>query len=407
MTDNDGKDVSGLLKHRDFLLFASSRASSVTASQMLTVAVGWMLYAKTGDPFTLALVGLFRFLPIFVLFLWAGAAADRYDRPRIIGICSLTQAISAGLIGLVLLVPDSVLWPVYLLLTVHGGAQAFLQPAQQSTLPDIVPKHLWAQAIAVTSTIIRVAQLGGPAIAGVLIAFAEHTVFVVIFVLSLITAASAAMIRKYLRPELSEPSNRLTHLLAGFEHIRRTPIVFGAITIDLVAVLFGGIAGLLPIFALDVLGVGAVGLGAMRAMPAIGGLGMGLLLGAMAPTNRTGPLFFIALGMFGLSIVVFSLSSVFWVSLVALFIYGAVDMFSVYVRQTLVQIATPDTLRGRVNAVNSVSISASNELGDFRAGSMAVLIGTVQAVALGGVVTLGAAALWWRIFPELRRVRLT
>jgi MFS family permease len=404
MTDNDGKDVSGLLKHRDFLLFASSRASSVTASQMLTVAVGWMLYAKTGDPFTLALVGLFRFLPIFVLFLWAGAAADRYDRPRIIGICSLTQAISAGLIGLVLLVPDSVLWPVYLLLTVHGGAQAFLQPAQQSTLPDIVPKHLWAQAIAVTSTIIRVAQLGGPAIAGVLIAFAEHTVFVVIFVLSLIAAASAAMIRKYLRPELSEPSNRLTHLLAGFEHIRRTPIVFGAITIDLVAVLFGGIAGLLPIFAL---GVGAVGLGAMRAMPAIGGLGMGLLLGAMAPTNRTGPLFFIALGMFGLSIVVFSLSSVFWVSLVALFIYGAVDMFSVYVRQTLVQIATPDTLRGRVNAVNSVSISASNELGDFRAGSMAVLIGTVQAVALGGVVTLGAAALWWRIFPELRRVRLT
>jgi hypothetical protein len=214
------------------------------------------------------------------------------------------------------------------------------------------------------------------------------------------------MIRRYSRPEPEKIANRLTNLLAGFGHIRRTPIVFGAITIDLVAVLFGGIAGLLPVFALDVLGVGAVGLGVMRAMPAIGGLGMGLLLGATAPTNNSGPLFFIALGMFGLSIVIFSVSNVFWVSLVSLFIYGAADMFSVYVRQTLVQIATPDALRGRVNAVNSVSISASNELGDFRAGSMAVLIGTVPAVALGGVVTLGAAALWWRIFPDLRRVRL-
>jgi MFS family permease len=406
MTYDDGRDVPGLLKHRDFLLFATSRASSMTASQMLTVAVGWMLYARTGDPFTLALVGLFRFLPIFLLFLWAGAAADRYDRPRIIGICNLTQAIAAGLIGAALLVPDGLLWPIYLLLAVHGSAQAFLQPAQQSTLPDIVPRQHWAQAVATTSTIIRGAQLGGPALAGVLIAFAENTVFVIIFALSLVAAASAAMIRRYSRPQPEEISNRLAHLLAGFGHIRRTPIVFGAISIDLVAVLFGGIAGLLPVFALDVLGVGAVGLGVMRAMPAIGGLGMGLLLGATAPTNRSGPLFFIALGMFGLSIVIFSVSTVFWISLVSLFIYGAADMFSVYVRQTLVQIATPDALRGRVNAVNSVSISASNELGDFRSGSMAVLIGTVPAVALGGIVTLGAAALWWRIFPDLRRVRL-
>lgn len=406
MTHDNGRDVSGLFKHRDFLLFATSRMSSMTASQMLTVAVGWMLYTRTGDPFTLALVGLFRFLPIFSLFLWAGAAADRYDRPRIIGICNLTQAIAAGLIGLALIVPDGLLWPIYLLLAAHGSAQAFLQPAQQSTLPDIVPRQHWAQAVAATSTVVRGAQLGGPALAGVLIAFAENMAFAVIFALSLIAAASAAMIRRYSRPEPEKIANRLTHLLAGFGHIRRTPVVFSAITIDLVAVLFGGIAGLLPVFALDVLGVGAVGLGVMRAMPAIGGLGMGLLLGATAPTNNSGPLFFIALGMFGLSIVIFSVSNVFWVSLVSLFIYGAADMFSVYVRQTLVQIATPDALRGRVNAVNSVSISASNELGDFRAGSMAVLIGTVPAVALGGVVTLGAAALWWRIFPDLRRVRL-
>lgn len=409
MTDDSPRDdapVPRLFRHRDFILFAVSRGSSMTASQMLTVAVGWILYVRTGDPFALALVGLFRFLPILLLFLWAGAASDRYSRPRIIGISNLTQAIAAGLIGAVLLVPDGRLWPVYLLLAVHGGAQAFLQPAQQSTLPDIVPKQLWARAVAVTFTIMRAAQLGGPAIAGLLIAFAEGTVFVVILILSVVAAAGAAMIRADMRSIPDEVPDRLAHLLAGFHHIRRTPVVFGAITIDLVAVLFGGIAGMLPVIALDVLGVGPAALGAMRAMPAIGGLAMGLLLGWITPPRHAGPLLFLALGVFGLSIVAFSLSQVLWLSLIALAVYGAADMFSVYVRQTLVQLATPDTLRGRVNAVNSVSINASNELGDFRAGSMAVLIGTVPAIALGGVITLGATMLWWRLFPDLRKVQL-
>jgi MFS family permease len=408
---NDDKDTSvlplpELFKQRNFVLFAISRGSSMTASQMLTVAVGWMLYLRTGDPFTLALVGLFRFLPFLLLFLWAGVVADAYSRPRIIGLSNLTQAIATGLIGAALLVPDGVLWPIFLLLAAHGAAQAFLQPAQQSTLPIIVPKQQWARAVAITSTIVRGAQLGGPALAGVLIAMADGMVFAVILALSVLAGASAALIRADLRSQPVAVSDRLAHLLAGMDHIRRTPVVFAAITIDLVAVLFGGIAGLLPVFALDVLGVGPEGLGMMRAMPAIGGLAMGLLLGSIAPPSRTGPLFFLALGVFGISIIVFSLSEVFWLSLVALAIYGATDMFSVYVRQTLVQLETPDSLRGRVNAVNSVSINASNELGDFRAGSMAVLIGTVPAVALGGLVTLGAAALWWRLFPDLRRVTL-
>jgi MFS family permease len=409
MTDNSDDLVMplpALFKQRDFVLFAISRGSSMTASQMLTVAVGWMLYLRTGDPFTLALVGFFRFLPFLLLFLWAGVVADTYSRPQIIGISNLTQAIAAGLIGVALALPDGVLWPVFLLLAVHGAAQAFLQPAQQSTLPNIVAKPQWARAVAVTSTIMRGAQLGGPALAGVLIAVADGMVFAVILALSILAATSAALIRANLQSEAAAVSDRLAHLLAGIGHIRRTPIVFGAITIDLVAVLFGGIAGLLPVFALDVLSVGPVGLGAMRAMPAIGGLAMGILLGSIAPPSQTGPLFFLGLGVFGLSIVVFALSEVFWVSLVTLAVYGATDMFSVYVRQTLVQLETPDALRGRVNAVNSVSINASNELGDFRAGTMAVLIGTVPAVALGGFVTLGAAALWWRLFPDLRRVQL-
>jgi hypothetical protein len=194
MTDDSDDSVlplRTLFKQRDFVLFAISRGSSMTASQMLTVAVGWMLYLRTGDPFTLALVGLFRFLPFLLLFLWAGVVADAYSRPRIIGLANLTQAIATGLIGAALLVPDGVLWPIFLLLAAHGAAQAFLQPAQQATLPDIVAKQQWARAVAITSTIVRGAQLGGPALAGVLIAMADGMVFAVILALSVLACVSA------------------------------------------------------------------------------------------------------------------------------------------------------------------------------------------------------------------------
>lgn len=404
--DDDGWQAPPLFRQRAFVLFAVSRGASVTASQMLTVAVGWTLYVRTGDPFVLALVGLFRFLPILLLFLWAGTVADTQSRSRIIGLANLTQAAAAGMIGVHLLFPGAALWPALLMLALHGAAQAFLQPAQQSILPNLLDKRQWAQGVAATATIVRGAQLGGPALAGVLIAVSEGVVFATILGLSAVAGVSAAMIRSAEPVRAEAPTDRLAHLLGGFAHIRRTPVVLGAITIDLVAVLFGGISGLLPVFALDVLGVGPEGLGLMRAMPAIGGLAMGFVLGAIAPPRRTGLFFFLSLAVFGVSIIAFSLSELFWLSLVALAVYGATDMFSVYVRQTVVQMTTPDDLRGRVNAVNSVSINASNELGDFRAGSMAVLVGTVPAVALGGVVTLGAAALWWRLFPDLRRVQI-
>lgn len=403
-SDDEGSGGgSRLLDHRGFVLFAISRGGAVTASQMLTVAVGWTLYLRSGDPLDLGLVGLARFLPVLLLFLWAGMAADRYSRPWIIGLSNLAQALSAGLIGLLLAAPDAATWPVFLLLAVHGAAQAFLQPAQQATLPNVVPRPLWPRAVAVTSSLVKVAQLGGPALAGLLIAVAEGATFHVIAALSAVAGLSAAMIRLPAAAPARDGAGP-GGILGGLRHIRDTPVVLGAITIDLVAVLFGGVMGLLPVFAVDILGVGPEALGLMRAMPALGGLGMGLLLGAVPPPRRTGLLFFLSLGIFGLSLLVFGLSRVLWLSLAALAVSGASDMFSVYVRHTLIQLGTPDELRGRVNAANSVSINASNELGDFRAGAMAAVVGTVPAVAGGALVTLGAAALWWRLFPDLRRV---
>jgi hypothetical protein len=401
--DDGSGNGQRLLGHRDFALFALSRACAVTSSQMLTVAVGWTLYLRSGNPLDLGLVGLARFLPVLLLFLWAGMAADHYSRPWIIGLSNAVQALAAGLIGLLLAASVAATWPVFLLLALHGAAQAFLQPAQQATLPNVVPRALLSRAVAATSSLVKAAQLGGPALAGLLIAVAAGATFQVIAALSVAAGASAAMIWL---PKSHAPreGTGLGQILGGLRHIRHTPVVLGAITIDLIAVLFGGIMGLLPVFAMDILEVGPEALGIMRAMPALGGLGMGLLLGAIPPPRSSGLLFFLALGVFGLSTLVFSLSQALWLSLAALAVSGAADMFSVYVRQTLIQLGTPDALRGRVNAVNSVSVNASNELGDFRAGAMAALIGTAPAVAGGALVTLGAAALWWHIFPDLRRV---
>lgn len=391
-----------LSRHTPFVLFAISRGASMTAAQMLTVAVGWTIYLRTGNPLDLGLVGLARFLPILLLFLAAGIAADRHDRARIIGASNVVQALAVGLIGLALIAPDGPLWPVYLLLALFGAGQAFLQPAQQSVLPNIVARDQLSRAIAITTSIVKMAQLGGPALAGLLIALAGDTVFFVIGGTSVLAGVSAALIRIERRAGLQ--GGGIGELLAGFRHIRDTPIVLGAITIDLIAVLFGGIVGLLPVFAIDILQVGPETLGVMRAMPAAGGLAMGFVLGLMPPPQRTGRLFFVALVFFGLSVLVFALSTQLWLTLLALLVYGATDMFSVYVRQTLVLLGTPDALRGRVNSVNSVSVNASNELGDFRAGAMAAVTGPVPAVVLGAVVTLGATAAWWRLFPDLRRI---
>ena len=357
----------------------------------------------TGSVFDLGLVGLFQFLPVLVLFLAAGMAADRLDRRLIVAACNVLHAVAAALICAYLLLEPANVWPVFGLLAVHGSARAFLQPASQAILPNIVPRELFSNAIAISSSVNKFGQLGGPAVGGVLIALIGQWTYLVAALLFGLAAASAALIQTRLAVRGKEPFGLKT-ILGGFDFIWHKKIVLGAISIDLIAVLFGGVLGMLPVYAIDVLKVGPEALGLMRAMPAVGALAVALLLAQVRVTRHMGAAFFASLAVFGVAILVFSVSALFWLSLAALAVYGAADMVSVYIRQTLVQIETPDELRGRVSSVNSVSINASNELGDFRAGVMAAAIGTVPAVFVGGIVTLAATALWWKMFPDLRKV---
>jgi MFS family permease len=375
----------------------------MTAGQMLAVAVGWHVYQRTGDVWNLALIGLFMFLPVFCLFLFAGLAADRLDRKLIVVSCNVVQCVSVAAIGGYLMTGTETIWPVFGLLLVTGSAQAFLHPALQATLPNIVPREVFSNAIATMSSVNKLAQFGGPAFGGLLIALVDEAVYLVAGGLSLFAAITALLIRADLRLTDKEPFG-LDLILGGFRHIWRTKPVLGAISIDLVAVLFGGVMGVLPVFAIDILQVGPEALGVMRATPGVGALVVALILARSGLPWSVGRTFFTSLTIFGLSILVFSLSTSLWLSLAALAVYGAADMVSVYVRQTLVQIETPNDLRGRVSAVNSVSINASNQLGDFRAGGMAALIGAPAAVAAGACVTLAATALWFRLFPQLRAV---
>jgi MFS family permease len=399
----DTAEPTPLLRNRDFLLFVSGRTSNTIAVQALTVAVGWHVYQVTGDPVDLGLVGLAQFAPALALFLVSGLASDRFDRKRIQVACNLAHMVVVGLLIAILSHDGGAVWPILAVLVLHGAARSFFHTASQAILPNLVPRPQFPNAIAYSSSASKAAQLIGPALGGLLIAWTGHGVYWVILATFAVSAASVAAIGARLKVQAPEPFG-LAMILGGFSYVWRNKLVLGAISIDLMAVLFGGVMGLLPVFASDVLHVGPDGLGVMRAMPAVGSLVIGLALTQIAAPRHMGPAFFVALAIFGASIVVFSLSETFWLSLLALGVYGGADMVSVYIRQTLVQIATPDGMRGRVSAVNSVAINASNELGDFRAGMMAGAIGSVPSVLVGGIVTIGITALWWRLFPGIRRV---
>jgi MFS family permease len=392
-----------LWTNRSFLAFVVNRTFNVMGMHAFTVAIGWHVYNLTGDPLDLGLIGLAQFAPVLVLFLVAGVAADLFERRLILILCNVVQFSTVGSIMLVLHFELSSVAVILMILTVHGAARAFYHPASQATLPNLVPPDDFSRAIAITSSGNKAAQLIGPAVGGALIAWIGDGVYPAIMGFFAVSAVAGGLIRTGGRAPKKEPIN-LTSVLGGFVYVWRNKIVLGAVSIDLLAVLFGGVMGILPVYATDILHVGPAELGIMRSMPAIGSLAVGLVLTQIAVPRHMGPAMFISLACFGASIVVFGLSETFWISLVALAAYGGADMISVYVRQTLVQIATPDDMRGRVSAVNSVSINASNELGDFRAGSMAALIGTVPAVVVGGVATLAVTGIWFLIFPMIRRI---
>ena len=392
-----------LLRDTGFLLYLASRTGHVMGVQILTVAIGWYVYQLTRDPIDLGYIGLAQFAPALLFVLVAGIAADRMDRRLILALCNGLHVLVTGLLVAVLWAAWGGVPAILALLFVHGIGRAFAQTAVQALLPNLVPLEAFQRAVALSSSANKLAQLAGPALGGVLIAWTGDGAYLAAAVCFAVATAAPALI-PITRTARSGERITLETLLGGFAYVWREKRVLGAISIDLLAVLLGGVMGLLPVYASDILHVGPDGLGVMRAMPGLGSLLIGLWLARLMSPRYMGPALFVALGLFAASIVVFSLSTLFWLSLTALFIYGAADMMSVYIRLTLVQLATPDHMRGRVSSVNSVAINASNELGDFRAGLTAAAVGVVPAVLVGGLATLAVTGIWAWLFPGIRRI---
>jgi MFS family permease len=396
---------SAAFGYRDFKLFQVARLLSILGMQMQSVAIGWQIYSVTGQPMSLAWVGLAQFFPAVGLSLVTGQTADRVERRVILVVCHVTMAaLSAGLFVLARGRPSDVS-PIYLVLVGVGVARAFLGPANQSILPTLVPAEHFGNAVAWGSSFWQVAMVLGPTLGGVLYAAfgGPSGVYALAGACSLGACVIVTMMKAKGSPTGRKPVT-WDSVLAGVRYVRSNPIVFGAISLDLFAVLLGGATALLPVFARDILHLGPWALGALRSAPAAGAAVTALSLAIRPIEKAAGVKMFAGVLVFGLTTIVFGLSRSFAVSLVALALLGAADMVSVFVRSALVQLATPDAMRGRVSAVNMVFIGASNELGEFESGLTAQWLGAVPAVVFGGIGTLVVVAVCaWR-FPALRRV---
>ncbi len=394
-----------LLRLGDYMRMWGARLASTAAQQMLMVAVGWQMYELTHSAWDLGLVGLYQFAPALLFTLVAGHAADRMHRGRIIAACLIGQA----LVALVLLAAtvgwrDAEAWlgrDLLLGLSVLLGlTRAFQMPAQQALAPHLVPASLLPRATAFNSTGTEVAVIGGPALGGLVFVAGAGAVYGLCLALLLLAALLALRLRYRHVPPAHEPVT-LASVFAGLTFVWRSKLLLGAVSLDLFAVLLGGATALLPMFAKDILQVGPWGLGLLRAAPAVGALLMSLVLTRWSIERRVGHKLLAAVAVYGLCMLAFGLSTSFVLSLLALAISGAADMVSVVIRMTLVQLETPDEMRGRVSAVNSIFIGASNQLGEFESGATAAWLGPVGSVVLGGVGTLLVAAAWLRLFPGL------
>lgn len=385
----------------EFRVFAASRLAGIAAAQIQSVVLAWVVYQITGDPFHLGLVGLFIFLPSILFLLLTGQTADRFDRRWVMAIAYMVAGSTALILMLMVWNGVHNLWVIYGLIFIYGTARAFSFPASQAILPNLVPRRHFANAVALNSSIFQTATIGGPMLGGVLVDVGSAFAFGVAGTCYLISALLLLFLKKH-QAEATGTRVTLKSLFSGFRYIWREKPVLGAISLDLFAVLLGGATALLPIYASDILDVGSAGFGLLRSMPGLGAVFTALYI-ARWPLNRhMGAKMLIAVAIFGFATVGFGLSTNLWFSLVCLFVMGSSDMISVYVRQTLVQLETPDDMRGRVSAVNSVFIGASNELGEFESGLLASAMGTIGAVVVGGVGTIAIAALWAWLFPALR-----
>lgn len=392
-----------MLRHKPFVFYWCARTLTSLAYQILGVAVGWQIYDLTGSAWYLGLVGLAQFLPLFCLSLIVGQVADRYDRRIIAGSCQLTQGLAAGLLALGSFSGWQSKESILAVLLVAGAARAFEGPTMHALVPGLVPKEQIARAITLASSAFQMAAIVGPALGGFLYAHGASTVYVTSGFLFFGASISVSMIRTA-RAALKREPVSLKFVLAGIEYIRARKEILGAISLDLFAVLLGGATALLPAYAKDILMTGPAGLGLLRSAPASGALLMTILLALFPLRKRMGRTMFIAVAIFGVATVVFALSRSFLLSFGALAVLGAADMISIVIRQSLVQIRTPDEMRGRVSAVNSMFIGTSNQLGEFESGVTAAWFGIVPAVLIGGIGTLVVVFLWVKWFPQLARI---
>lgn len=403
-TDAERDDRFAAFRHRPFVNYWLARFLTTFATQIIAVAVGWQIYDLTRDPWDLGLVGLVQFAPALALVLVTGSVADRFGRRRIMGLMTAMEAL-AGLTLLMLTLRGlSSAMPVFAILLVFGIARAFHGPASASLVANLVPAKDFANAVAWNSSAWQTATIVGPVAGGLLYGLGAAVPYSAAVILLFGAAALVLLIPKPAQHSETQALS-LETVFGGFRYIWREKIVLGAISLDLFAVLLGGAVALLPVYARDILELGPWGLGMLRAAPGVGAIIVAIWLSGHRFRDHAGVILLVFVFLFGAFTVVFAISTIAWLSIMALALVGATDMVSVYIRETLIQIWTPDHLRGRVNAVNMVFVGASNELGEFRAGSMAAYIGTVPAVVFGGIGAMGIAIAWGFLFPALRRAR--
>jgi len=397
-------DAASPYRDRDLYLFVTSRFISTLAIQVQSVAIGWQIYDMERTPLALGLVGLCQFLPMFLLTLPAGDITDRFNQRRVYSLAAFLQAsCSALFLALSIFTPHKALL-FYAVLVLFGAARGFAGPSGSSLLPFLVPPEKLAKSMAFSSSFFTAAVISGPALGGFLYALGPvpvYTICIAGFVgASLIVSNLGG--RRFV-PEATDAS-RYERVLEGVRFVKSRPVVFGAISLDLFAVLLGGATALLPVFARDILHVGPLGLGFLRSAPAAGAFSMAFFLTHWPLKSRVGIKMFASVAIFGVATIVFGLSTWFPLSLLALYVLGASDMVSVNVRGSLIQLSTPDQMRGRVSAVSMLFIGASNELGEFESGTTAAFMGTVPAVVFGGIGTLLVVAGWMKLFPALKQV---
>ena len=382
-----------------------SRVGHHFAMQITVTALTWQIWAITRDAKYLAYVGLAVFVPVLLLVVPAGLAADRFNRKTILAICMFLEALAALGLLLFALGDQVVVWPVFLSLVLVGIASAFGNPAASALVPNMLPTEALPHGVSLNSMSWQVASITGPVVGGLLYGISAPVAYGVALVLQVLGVATVLLIGKVKQSNSRDSEVGLAPILAGFKFIWSEPIVLGAISLDMFAVLLGGAVAILPIYASDILHLDALGLGLMRSAPGVGAILVALWLSKFGIKDHAGLWLFWSVALSGLVVVIFGYSTIAWLSILMLFLYGAFDMISVYVREVLMQLWIPDHVRGRVNAVNNVFIGASNQLGEARAGFAAALFGAVPAVVIGGFGTMAVAGIWAWAFPGLRNAR--